>query len=83
MHRNVLYLLTKPVIDPLLQSAPQEHEKSVVLLQDGVLLHDVPAQKIYYLTEDADARNVSPPGKPVSYGDIVQLIFDAEGVVAL
>ena len=75
--------MTKRVIDPLLQSAPTDQRTSVVLLPDSVFLDDVPAQEVYFLAEDADVRNAHPPGKPVSYTDILQLIFGAERVITL
>lgn len=83
MQPKVLYVLTKETVDPLLSTAPSEQHTSVVLVQDAVLLHDIPGDDLYFLTDDADARHVHPPAKGISYQDFLHLMFDADRVVAL
>lgn len=84
--RKILYLLTKgpdQFSKDLLVPASPDQDVSVVLMQNGITLPEVPASRIYALSEDVAARKVASPFPTVSYQDLLRMIFDADTVVAL
>ncbi len=83
MARKVLYLLTKAVKDPLIESAPSDQETSVVLLQDGVSVDGIKASEVFVLREDDAGRNVPSGVATISYRDVLEKIFRSDGVVVL
>jgi hypothetical protein len=58
-------------------------DTTIVLIEDGVLLKDVPGTRVFALAEDAVSRRVTPSFPLVSYVDMLKLMFEAERVVAL
>lgn len=87
MLRKVLYILSKDLAqfsDALLpKDPPLDKDISVILIQEGVLLKKVPGTHIYALSDDAVSRNVVPSFPTISYHDMLEMIFDADAVVAL
>ena len=79
----VLYVLTKPTLDPLVQNRTPGQQTSVLLLQDAVLLPEGCADEVFFLQDDAALHHVNPPGKAVSYRGVLDLIFGADRVVVL
>lgn len=76
----MLYLVDKPLADAGFRAASDDPSARIVLLQDGVLLSpelDVPT---YAVRPDAEVRGVelSPGVEPVSYDELVELVFDHE-----
>lgn len=65
---------------PLEQSGT---EVSVVLLQSGVTLRHMSAKRVYALSDDARARNITPAYPMISYGDMLRMMFEADTVIAL
>ena len=82
MSRKVLYLLTKPTVDSLLEAAPSSQESSVVLLHEAVHLQKVPAKRVYVLQNSREEKS-SSSFDVVSYKDLINLIFESDQVVAL
>ena len=83
--RRVLYILKKGPAEfsPGLL-APSSGEKSaVVLVQDAVLLKDLPLSPVYALADDATSRQVSSPYPHISYQDMLRMIMESDTVVAL
>ena len=58
-------------------------EVSVVLLQDGVSLIDLPTNRVYALSDDVRARHITPPYPVISYADVLRMMFEADAVIAL
>lgn len=84
--RKVLYILRKedPLSAGLLADKDRTEESaSVLLVQDGVRIENMPVDHVYILAEDAESRNVTPQFPTVSYREMLDLIFDADCVVAL
>ncbi len=85
--RKILYLLSQPPGDIpkslLSNSASPAEEVSVILIEDGVKLDQVPAQKVFVLTEDAASRNVTTKFSTVSYQDMLRMIFEADTVITI
>lgn len=84
--RKVLYILRKENQQSagLLADKPNDEElHSVLLIQDGVRLNEIPGDQVYVLAEDAESRQVSPRYPTVSYQGMLKLIFDADAIVAL
>ncbi|MEW6543932.1 MAG: hypothetical protein AB1411_10020 [Nitrospirota bacterium] len=84
--RKVLYLLnreTERFSAELLAKERPDCTVSVVLLQDAVRLSHVPASRVFALSEDVASRKVASPFPSISYSDLVEMIFDADTVVAL
>jgi sulfur transfer complex TusBCD TusB component (DsrH family) len=85
--RKVLYLLSQPQADipkSLLStiSSPGE-EVSVILIEDGVKLGQVLAQKVFALTEDVASRNIKTKFPTVSYRDMLRMIFESDTVITV
>jgi hypothetical protein len=87
MLRKVLYILSKDLAqfsDALLpKDPPPDNDISVILIQEGVSLKKVPGTHIYVLSDDAVSRNVVPSFPTISYRAMLEMIFDADAVVAL
>jgi sulfur transfer complex TusBCD TusB component (DsrH family) len=84
--RKVLYIVSNGSAlssDLLPRDRSPEHDISVLLIEDGVGLKDVPGSRVFALSEDAVSRNVTPAFPTVSYRDMLQMILDADTVVAL
>lgn len=76
----MLYLVDKPLAHVGFRAASDDPDARVVLLQDGVLLEpdlDVPT---YAVRPDADVRGVELPAdvEPVSYDELIELVFEHE-----
>lgn len=82
MERKVLYLLTSPTIDFLLEAAPPSQKSSVILLQEAVHLQKVPGNKVYVL-QDNSQEKISSPFDSITYKELINLIFESDQVVAL
>ncbi len=82
MARKVLYLLTKPTVDFLLEAAQPSQESSVILLQEAVHLQNVPGNNVYVLSDNPDEKN-SSSYKSITYKDLINLIFESDQVVSL
>ncbi|MGI0036672.1 MAG: hypothetical protein ACRD98_12480 [Nitrososphaera sp.] len=85
--RKILYLLTKgpgqPSLDLLPKSPRTGEEISVILLQDGIFHRQVPASHVYMLSDDAVSKDVNSSFPSVSYQGLLQMMFEADGVVVL
>ena len=85
--RKILYLLTKGPGEPSLDLLPKNlqtgKEISVILLQDGIFHRHVPASHVYTLSDDAVSNGVNSSFPSVSYQDLLQMMFEADGVVVL
>ncbi len=83
--RKLLYLVKSLSGHGSLFPTPRhaDLDVSVILIQDGVALKQVPANHVYVLSEDAAARGVTPAFPTVSYRDMVRMMFEADSVVAL
>jgi sulfur transfer complex TusBCD TusB component (DsrH family) len=64
------------------ESSP-DREVSVLLIQDGVSLTQVPGTRVFALSEDAASRRVTPIYPTVSYQEMLRLLFEADTVVSL
>lgn len=58
-------------------------EVSVVLLQDGVSLTDLPTNRVYVLSDDVSARHITSPYPMISYADVLRLMFETDAIIAL
>jgi sulfur transfer complex TusBCD TusB component (DsrH family) len=84
--RKILYLVKDPGpirTDLLVPDQASGREVSVVLLQDGVTLTDLPTNRVYTLSEDVHARHITPTYPVVSYADVLRMMFEADAVIAL
>lgn len=84
--RKILYLVkdSKPVRPDILRPDQRpDREESVVLLQDGVTLTDLPTNHVYALSEDVRARHITPPYPVISYGELLRMMFEADVIIAL
>jgi sulfur transfer complex TusBCD TusB component (DsrH family) len=84
--RKILYLVKDPhpIRTALLASdLPSGREVSVVLLQDGVSLTDLPTNRVYVLSDDVRARHITPSYPVISYTDVLRMMFEADAVIAL
>lgn len=79
----VLYLLRAPSVEPFLGTGAINGEAAVVLLHDAVALREVPAPRVYVLAEDAASRGVSSAFQPISYKELMDLIFEADRVITV
>jgi sulfur transfer complex TusBCD TusB component (DsrH family) len=69
---------------PLLpDSSHADLNVAVILIQEGVVLKQVHADHVYVLSEDASTRGITPAFPTVSYRDMIQMMFEADSVVAL
>lgn len=82
MARKVLYLITKPTIDFLLEAALPSQESSVILLQEAVHLQNVPGNRIYVLQDDSRGK-IPSSYDSITYKDFINLIFESDQVIAL
>ena len=69
--------------DLLASDETSGREVSVVLLQDGVSLIDLPTNRVYALSDDVRARHITPPYPVISYADVLRMMFEADAVIAL
>ena len=69
--------------DLLVSDQTSDREVSVVLLQDGVSLTDLPTNRVYALSDDARARHITPHYPVISYADVLRMMFEADAVIAL
>ncbi len=69
--------------DLLASDQTSGREVSVVLLQDGVSLTDLPTNRVYVLSDDVSARHITPPYPMISYADVLRMMFEADAVIAL
>ena len=83
MSLKVLYIVTKPGYSPLMCESSPGKQTSVILAQDAVTFSGYSVASVYALTEDAEKRNVTPSVPTISYRDLVELVFDADHVVAV
>ena len=84
--RKILYLVKDPDpirTDLLVPDQASGREVSVVLLQDGVTLTDLPTNHVYALSDDVRARHITPAYPVVSYADVLRMMFEADAVIAL
>jgi sulfur transfer complex TusBCD TusB component (DsrH family) len=85
--RKVLYLLSQPLTDIpkelLSTSSSPGEEVSVILIEDGVKLDQVPAQKVFSLTEDVATKNIKTKFPTVSYRDMLRMIFESDTVITV
>jgi sulfur transfer complex TusBCD TusB component (DsrH family) len=84
--RKILYLVKDPDpirTDLLVPDQALGREVSVVLLQDGVTLTDLPMNRVYALSDDVRARHITPTYPVVSYADVLRMMFEADAVIAL
>jgi sulfur transfer complex TusBCD TusB component (DsrH family) len=84
--QKVLYLLSQPATDIskslLSPSSSPGEEVSVILIEDGVNLGQVPGQHVFALREDLASRNVNTKFPTVSYQDMLRMIFEADTVIS-
>lgn len=83
--RKVLYILKKGPTEfsPGLLAPSSGDISTVVLVQDAVLLKDLPLSAVYALTDDATSRQISSPYPHISYQDMLGMIMESDTVVAL
>lgn len=84
--RKILYLIKNDkAVQPNLLVSDQTSDKevSVVLLQDGVRLTDLPTSRVYVLSDDVSARLITPAHPAISYADVLRMMFEADAVIAL
>ncbi|MER3424405.1 MAG: hypothetical protein C4293_15495 [Nitrospiraceae bacterium] len=85
--QKVLYLVSKESLEffrNLIAAHPSsEQHISVVLIHDGVGLREIPARRVYVLSDDVASRNVTPAFPMISYAEMLRMMFDADSVVAL
>ncbi|MDQ6733061.1 MAG: DsrH/TusB family sulfur relay protein [Nitrospirota bacterium] len=84
--RKILYLVKEatPVGSDLFPSyPPTDTEVSVVLIQDGVTLTHLQTERVYVLSDDVLARNITSSYPVVSYADVLRMMFEADTVIAL
>lgn len=55
----------------------------MILLQDGIFHRQVPASHVYMLSDDAVSKDVNSSFPSVSYQGLLQMMFEADGVVVL
>jgi hypothetical protein len=58
-------------------------ETTVVLIEDAVVLRDIPARRVFALSEDLASRKTTSTFPMVSYADMLKLMFEADTVIAL
>jgi len=83
--RKILYLLSKgpdrfssDLLPPSLS-----HDSSIVLIQDAVHLRNLPFSHVYTLSEDVASRRVTSSFPSISYQQLLDMIFEANTVVAV
>ena len=84
--RKLLYIVSKAssLSSGLIPSkSSPDREVSVLLIQDGVSLTEVPGTRVFALGEDAVSRRITPAYPMVSYQDMLKLLFEADTVVSL
>lgn len=64
-------------------SPPSGQSASVVLVQDGVRHQKLSISPAFVLGEDAKSRQVASPFPPVSYRELLGMIFEADNVAVL
>lgn len=55
----------------------------MILLQDGIFHRHVPASHVYTLSDDAVSKGANSSFPSVSYQDLLQMMFKADGVIVL
>jgi hypothetical protein len=84
--RKVLYLLKNPLPSAetiLSRQRGSDQSISVVLLQEAVGQRDVPADRVYVLSDDAVTRQIESVYPGISYQEMLTMMFEADSVVAL
>jgi tRNA 2-thiouridine synthesizing protein B len=76
----MLYLIDEPLADLGFRAARDDPDARLVLLQDGVLLEPELEVPTYAVDRDAAIRGIDlPPDiEPVSYDDLIELVFEHE-----
>lgn len=54
-----------------------------MLIQDGVTLTHLQAERVYALSDDVLARSITSSYPVVSYADVLRMMFEADTVIAL
>ncbi|MGQ0810156.1 MAG: hypothetical protein ACT4OO_02905 [Nitrospiraceae bacterium] len=62
---------------------PPTEEVSIILLQDAVRAEHVQGKSIYVLADDVCARNVTAVCPPISYKEMLDMVFAADTVMVL
>jgi len=84
--RKILYLVKDAMSvgsDLLPSDPPPGGEVAIVLIQDGVTLTHLKTNRIYALSDDVLARNVTSSYPGISYADLLRMMFEADTVIAL
>ena len=84
--KHILYILGHTAGVGSLSLIPKKEPGdtlSVILLQDAVSLRDVPGDHVYVLADDAVSSAYPPAYRKISYEDMVQMIFEADRVLAV
>jgi hypothetical protein len=84
--RKLLYLLKNPLPSAetiLSRQRVSDRSISVVLLQEAVGQRDVPADRVYVLSDDAVTRQIESVYPGISYQEMLTMMFEADSVVAL
>ena len=84
--RKVLYLLKNslPSAETVFpRQRGSDQTISVVLLQEAVGQRDVPADRVYVLSDDAVTRQIESVYPGISYQEMLTMMFEADSVVAL
>lgn len=55
----------------------------MILLQDGISHRQVPTSRVYTLSDDAVSKGANSSFPSLSYKDLLQMMFEADGVVVL
>lgn len=54
-----------------------------MLIQDGVTLPPLQTNRVYALSDDVRARNITSSYPVISYADVFRMMFEADTVIAL
>ena len=81
--RNILYICTKNQYNwdsfiPQHMSAPTEIDISVLLLQDGKSLHNIPTPQISTLKTEGEEKDKSCTNEVITYQEFLEKIFLAD-----
>lgn len=84
--KSTLYILSHgagPDNVDLLPSKQPGENLTVILVDEALSLTDVPADRVYALSEEGGSGKAVSSHPQVSYADMVKMIFEAHHVVAL
>jgi len=85
--RKVLYILSKGPVESADSLYPpptgRNQEVSALLIQDAAALEQAPGGEIHILADDVALRNAPSSSATVSYREMLRMIFEADGIVAL